>query len=201
MAKTPKVAIIYYSLYHHISTLADSIKVGVESAGAQADLFQVPETLAPEVLLKLNAPPAREVPIATIETLKEYDAYLFGIPTRFGTFPVQWKSFWDATGGIWAAGALRGKFAGVFVATATPGGGQEETVINSLSTLTHHGIVFVPFGYGHPGLNSFAEIRGGSAWGAGTFADADGSRSVSELEKDIAKTQGHDFVTTITKFS
>ena len=64
------------------------------------------------------------------------------------------KAFWDSTGKLWAEGALAGKFAGVFVTTGTPGGGQEATVMNSISTLTHHGIVFVPLGY----TTAFAQL-------------------------------------------
>ena len=131
--------------------------------------------------------------------MTEYDAFLFGVPTRFGNFPAQWKSFIDGTGGLWAKQALRGKYAGVFVSTGTLGGGQETTAINTLSTLAHHGIIYVPFGYGHPGLTTFDEIHGGSPWGAGTFAGSDGSRKVTDLEKAIAEQQGHDFYKLITK--
>jgi len=99
-------------------------------------------------------------------------AYLFGIPTRYGNFPAQFKAFWDATGGLWATGALWGKYAGVFVSTAGLGGGQESTVIASISTLAHHGINYVPLGYkpAFPILTNLAEVHGGSPWGAGTFA-------------------------------
>ncbi|KAK6457365.1 flavoprotein-like protein [Scheffersomyces xylosifermentans] len=200
MPPAPRTAIIYYSLYHHVAALANSAKAGIESAGGKADIFQVPETLPENILKILHAPPRPDVPIATNETLKEYDSFLFGIPTRYGNMPAQWKSFWDGTGSLWAKGDLRGKYAGVFVSTGSPGGGQEATVISSLSTLTHHGIVYVPLGYGHPGITSFDEVHGSSPWGAGTFAGADGSRAVTDLEKDIAKTQGHDFYKTITKF-
>ena len=44
--------------------------------------------------------------------------------------PGQWKAFWDATGQLWASGALMGKYASVFVSTASPGGGQEATVLS-----------------------------------------------------------------------
>ncbi|RCK55078.1 Protoplast secreted protein 2 [Candida viswanathii] len=195
----PRTAIILYSLYHHIYELGVAQRAGVLKAGGQADIFQVPETLSAEVLKLVKAPPKPDIPIAETKTLTEYDAFLFGVPTRFGNFPAQWKSFLDATGGLWAKQALRGKHAGVFVSTGTPGGGQETTVINTLSTLAHHGIIYVPFGYGHQGLTTFDEVHGGSPWGAGTFAGADGSRKVTDLEKAIAEQQGHDFYKLITK--
>ncbi|KAK6866852.1 Protoplast secreted protein 2, partial [Candida tropicalis] len=129
----PKVAIIIYSLYHHVAQLAEEEKKGIEAAGGQADIYQVPETLSEEVLTKMHAPAKPDYPIASAETLTQYDAFLFGIPTRFGNFPAQFKAFWDTTGGLWAQGALHGKYAGVFVSTGTQGGGQETTVVNSLS--------------------------------------------------------------------
>ena len=196
----PRVAIIIYSLYHHVYTLAESAKIGIEAAGVKPDLFQVPETLTPEILKLVKAPPKPDIPIAEPKILNNYDAFLFGIPTRFGNMPAQWKGFWDGTGGQWARGDLRGKYAGVFVSTGTAGGGQETTVINTLSTLAHHGIVYVPFGYGSPRLADLNEVHGGSPWGAGTFAGADGSREVTELEKSIAQQQGEDFIKTITQF-
>ena len=39
----------------------------------------------------MNAPPKPDFPIATADTLKDYDGFLFGIPTRYGNFPAQWK--------------------------------------------------------------------------------------------------------------
>jgi NAD(P)H dehydrogenase (quinone) len=101
-----------------------------------------------------------------IDEMKSYDAFLFGIPTRYGNFPVQWKAFWDSTGPLWATGSLAGKYAGVFVSTNTPGGGQEITVSNSLSTFVHHGIVFVPLGYKNTfaQLSTISEVRGGACF-------------------------------------
>lgn len=115
---------------------------------------------------------SKDIPFITPDVLAKYDAFLFGIPTRYGNFPAQWKAFWDSTGQQWATGAYWGKYAGVFVSTAAPGGGQESTVIASMSTLAHHGIVYVPLGYKHafPILADLSEVRGGSPWGAGTFA-------------------------------
>jgi NAD(P)H dehydrogenase (quinone) len=197
----PKVAIVYYSMYGHIRTLALAVKAGIEKAGGQADLYQIQETLPQEVLAKMYAPPKSDDPIVTPEALTKYDAFLFGIPTRYGNFPAQWKAFWDSTGGLWGQGALTGKYAGVFVSTGTPGGGQEATVLNSLSTLTHHGIIYVPLGYKHtfPLVSNLEEVHGGSPWGAGTYAAADGSRQPTELEKTMATIQGEWFWKTVAK--
>ncbi|KAL1961392.1 hypothetical protein VTO42DRAFT_120 [Malbranchea cinnamomea] len=198
----PKVAIVFYSLYGHVAKLAEAEKKGVEEAGGQADIYQVGETLSEDILQKLGAPPKPAYPVATPETLLDYDAYLFGIPTRFGNFPAQWKTFWDASVGIWVQGGFHGKKAGIFVSSASLGGGQEATVANALSTLVHHGITFVPLGYKHvlPQLTNLTEIHGGSPWGAGTLANNDGSRQPSELELDVARLQGKTFYEHISQF-
>ncbi|KAG2135586.1 flavoprotein-like protein [Suillus cothurnatus] len=199
---SPKVAIIIYSMYGHIVKMAESVKSGIESAGGSTAIYQIAETLPEEVLAKMYAPAKPSYPIITPSELADFDAFIFGIPTRYGNFPAQWKAFWDATGGLWASGALAGKFAGVFVSTGTPGGGQEATIINSLSTLTHHGIIYVPMGYKNTfgQLANMSEVRGGSPWGAGTYAGPDGSRQPSALELEIATLQGKGFWDIVSKY-
>lgn len=199
----PKIAIVYYSMYGHIKQLADAEKKGIEAAGGSVDLYQIAETLPEEVLTKMYAAPKdTSVPVLTDPAvLEQYDAFLFGIPTRYGNFPAQWKTFWDKTGKQWSTGAYWGKYAGVFVSTGTLGGGQESTAIAAMSTLAHHGIIYVPLGY----KNTFAqlanleEIHGGSPWGAGTFSAGDGSRQPTALELQIAELQGKGFYETVNK--
>jgi NAD(P)H dehydrogenase (quinone) len=202
-----KVAIVTYSMYGHISKLSEAIKDGVEKGFAtlgtpyKLDVYQIPETLPAEVLTKMHAPPKPGLPEITPAILAEYDAFLFGVPTRYGNFPAQWKAFWDATGQLWAGGKLAGKYAGMFVSTAGHGGGQESTFIAALSTYAHHGIIFVPLGYApaFPQLTSLSEVHGGSPWGAGTFAGTDGSRMATKLELEIATIQGTTFANTVSK--
>ncbi|KAL5524590.1 PST2_2 [Sanghuangporus sanghuang] len=197
----PRVAIVIYSMYGHIAKLAEAVKAGIGSAGGSATILQVPETLSPDILKLLRAPPKPDYPVVSPADLTNYDAFLFGIPTRFGNFPGQWKAFWDATGSLWTRGSLHGKYAGIFVSTASPGGGQEMTAANAISTLTHHGVIFVPLGYKNTfaQLTNITEVHGGSPWGAGTFANGDGSRQPSELEQEIAKIQGKVFWETVAK--
>jgi len=199
----PKVAIVFYSMYGHIRKLAEAELEGIKAAGGSADLLQIEETLPDEVLTKMHAPPKdSSIPVLSDpKQLEAYDAVLFGIPTRYGNFPAQYKAFWDKTGGQWSTGAFYGKYAGVFVSTASQGGGQESTVIASLSTLVHHGFIYVPLGYKNafPILTNLNEARGGSPWGAGTFAGGDGSRQPSPLELELATTQGKTFYETIAK--
>ncbi|KLJ08936.1 minor allergen Alt a 7 [Blastomyces silverae] len=197
----PKIAIVFYSMYGHIKLLAEAEKRGVEAAGGTADIYQIAETLSQDVLDKMHAPAKSSYPIAEPSTLLNYDAVLMGIPTRYGNFPAQWKTFWDQTGGIWASGGYWGKYVGLFVSTGTPGGGQESTNIAAMSTLAHHGFIYVPLGYktAMPMLANLSEVRGGSPWGAGTFAGVDGLRQPSALEIQLAEEQGTQFYKTVSK--
>ncbi|KAF6230116.1 hypothetical protein HO133_004455 [Letharia lupina] len=190
----PRIAIIYYSMYGHIGKIAEAEKSGIEAAGGKADVYQVKETLPEEVLSKMHAPgQSSSIPFITPDELEKYDAFLLGIPTRYGNFPTQWKAFWDQTGKQWQTGGYYGKYVGVFISTASQGGGQESTALAAMSTFTHHGMIYVPLGYAtaFATLANLEEVRGGSPWGAGTFAGADGSRMPTEQELSLAKT--HDW--------
>lgn len=198
-AAKANIAIIYYSMYGHIKSIAQSIVKGVESSGAEAKLFQIPETLSTEILAKMHAPPKDStIPIVTINDLVSADGILFGIPTRYGSMPAQVKSFIDSTGSIWQSGALIGKPYGIFFSTGTQGGGQETTALTSLTNFTHHGMIYVPIGYSTPLVADMSEMHGGSPYGAGTFAGATGNRQPSKIELGIAEHQGKLFGTTAT---
>lgn len=199
----PKVAIVYYSMYGHIRKLADAEKAGIEKAGGKVDLYQIAETLPQEVLDKMYAP-AKPTDVPVLEdpaVLAEYDAFLLGIPTRYGNFPAQWKAFWDKSGKQWSSGGFWGKYAGLFISTASMGGGQESTAIAAMSTLSHHGIIYVPLGYAKAfaQMTDLSEPHGGGPWGAGTLAGPDGSRQPSARELEVATIQGEEFYKTVAK--
>jgi len=201
----PKIAIVFYSMYGHIRQMAEAEKKGIEQAGGSVDMYQIAETLPEEILAKMHAPPKpTDIPVLTDPAkLASYDAFLLGIPTRYGNFPAQWKAFWDSSVGQWASGGYYGKMAGLFVSSAGMGGGQESTAIAAMSTLAHHGIIYVPFGYAKAFAKMAAldEVRGGGPWGAGTFAGADGSRQPTALELELATTQGQAFYETVAKYT
>ncbi|CAM9724425.1 unnamed protein product [Ectocarpus sp. 6 AP-2014] len=160
-------------------------------------MVRCPETLPADILEKMHAPPKDEsIPEVDVKDLVNADGILFGFPTRFGTLPTQMKSVLDATGGLWQSGGLVGKPAGVFISTATQGGGQETSALTFLTQLAHHGMMFVPIGYSSPLLFNNDEVHGGSPYGAGTLAGGDGSRMPSDLEKGVAKHQGSFFAGT-----
>jgi NAD(P)H dehydrogenase (quinone) len=132
----------------------------------------------------------QKAPIAKSDELADYDAVIFGTPTRFGNMAAQMRNFLDQTGGLWMKGALIGKVGSVFASTATQHGGQESTILSFHTTLLHQGMVVVGLPYAFQGQMRLDEITGGSPYGASTIAGGDGSRQPSANELDAARFQG-----------
>ena len=190
-----KVLIVYYSTYGHVHKMAEAVAEGVgKVSGAEPVMRRVPETLPSEVLEKMGAVDAQKamanVPICTVEELASADAIIFGTPTRFGNMCGQMRQFLDATGQLWAKGALVGKVGSVFTSSATQHGGQESTIWSFHITLLHHGFVLVGLPYAFQGQMRIDEITGGSPYGASTIAGGSGERMPSENELDAARFQG-----------
>ena len=193
-----KVLVLYYSMYGHIETMAKAIADGANSVeGVTATIKRVPELVPDEIFTKSGGKANQPAPIASPAELGDYDAIIFGTPTRFGNMASQMRNFLDQTGGLWAKGALVGKVGSVFTSSATLAG-NETTITSFHNTLFHHGMVVVGAPYSIQELFNVSEVRGGSPYGAGTFAGPDGKRTPSELELTIARKQGA-HVATIAK--
>jgi NAD(P)H dehydrogenase (quinone) len=184
-----KVLVLYYSMYGHVETMAQAVAEGAREAGATVTIKRVPELMPPEVAKAAGAKLDQAAPIATVEELPDYDAIIFGTPTRFGNAAAQMRNFLDQTGGLWYQGKLFGKVGSVFTSTAA-GGGNESTILTLMVTLLHHGMVYVPPGYGAPELSDLSVVKGGSPYGAGTIAGAKGERQPLPQELAVAKFQG-----------
>jgi NAD(P)H dehydrogenase (quinone) len=185
-----KTLVLYYSMYGHVETMAQAIAEGARAvSGVEVTIKRVPELLSDEKLSQVGGKLHQSAAIADPNELADYDAIIFGTPTRFGNMAAQMRNFFDQTGGLWAKGALVGKVASVFTSTGT-GGGNESTIISVLPTLIHHGMIYVGLPYACPELADISEVKGGSPWGAATIAAPDGSRQPSEKELAQARFQG-----------
>ena len=186
-----KVLVLYYSMYGHIEIMADAIAEGARTVdGAEAVIKRVPEIIPEDRARAMGVKLDQKAPIATVEELANYDAVIFGTPTRFGNMAAQMRNFLDQTGKLWMNGALIGKVGSVFTSTGTQHGGQETTITSFHSTLLHHGMVIVGVPYSCKGLTVMTEITGGSPYGSSTLAGSDGKRMPSENELEIARFQG-----------
>jgi len=179
----PCVWLIYYSKWGHVHTLAEAIAIGLKLEEVDVQFHRLPDENVEKEKF--------------IERLAEADAFMFGIPTRFGTMPAQVKTFFDSLGAYWRNGLIRGKMAGFFFSTSTQGGGQETTAFTCIPILTHHGLIYVPFGYVSQHLTNMTEVHGGSPYGSGTFGI---ENHPTKLEKQIAEDQGKYFGGIVKKY-
>ncbi|MBX5472080.1 MAG: NAD(P)H:quinone oxidoreductase [Acetobacteraceae bacterium] len=186
-----KVLVLYYSMYGRVEQLAEAVAKGARSVpSTTVAIKRVPEIMPPDVARKAGAKLDQAAPIATVEELADYDAIIFGTPTRFGNMAAQMRNFLDQTGPLWAQGKLIGKLGSVFTSTATQHGGQESTILSFHITLLHHGMIIVGVPYSEQRLTVIDEVTGGSPYGGGTITGSDGRRPVSANELAIVEFQG-----------
>lgn len=189
------IAIVFYSLYGHVYTLAKAVAEGVcDVSGANAQLLRVPETLSEDILKLQGALEFQKslssIPVAKPDDLEKADAIIFGTPTRFGNMIGQMRQFLDSTGALWAKGALVGKVGSVFTSSATQHGGQESTLLSFHITLLHHGMIIVGLPYSFQGQTILEEVSGGTPYGASTITGGDGKRTPTANELAAARFQG-----------
>lgn len=184
------ILVLYYSMYGHIDTMAGKVAEGARGVeGTNVTVKRVPETMDSDAFAAAGGQSNDAIPVAEPGELADYDAIIFGTPTRFGNMAGQLRTFLDQTGGLWASGALAGKVASVFTSTGTRGG-EEQTITSTWLTLAHHGMVLVPLGYTHPLQFDISRVSGGNPYGAATIAGGDGSRQPDDRELEIARHQG-----------
>lgn len=191
-----RILVVYYSTWGHVERLAQAVADGARHvAHTTVDIKRVPDLLSAAALADMRARSDQPAPLASPADLAAYDAIIFGTPTRFGNMAGAMRHFLDQTGNLWREGKLVGKIGSVFVSTGTQHGGHESTITSFHTTLLHHGMVIVGVPYTCAGLTRMDEITGGSPYGAGTFAGADGQRVPTDNELAIARFQGEHVAT------
>jgi NAD(P)H dehydrogenase (quinone) len=175
-----KMLVLYYSSYGHIERLAQAEAVGARSAGAKVDIKRVPELVPNKVALASHYKVDQIAPVARIDDLVEYDAVIFGTPTRFGNMAAQMKNFIDQAGALWTQDR----------ATASQHGGQEATILSFHTVLLHLGFIVVGLPYSFKGQLGIKDVHGVTPYGATTIVGADGARMPSALEIEAAQYQG-----------
>ena len=199
-----KLLVVYYSMYGHVLQLARAVEQGAKSvAGVEVILRRVAEfdevirkTADNQHLVNVREQQAN-IPVCTLDDLREADGVIFGSPTRYGNMTAQMKQLIDSTASLWLKGEMEGKPAGVFTSTATTHGGQETTLLTMIVPLVHLGMVIVGVPYSAEGM-IHTEARGGTPYGATTIAGARGELQPSKEDLAIASVLGQR-VATITK--
>jgi NAD(P)H dehydrogenase (quinone) len=191
-----KILIVYYSMYGHVLQLAKAVEEGARSVeGVSALLRRAEEFEAVDKIIDGNEFAAKvreqqkDIPVCTLDDLREADGIVFGTPTRFGNMAAQMKQIFDSAASLWLKGELEGKPAGVFVSTASTHGGQETTALTMMAPLIHLGMIVVGVPYSVSGM-LHTEARGGTPYGASTIAGAKGELQPAPEDLDIARALG-----------
>jgi NAD(P)H dehydrogenase (quinone) len=194
-----RILVLYYSSYGHVELMAQAQAEGVARvAGAEATVKRVPETAPPDIARASGYRVDQSAPIAQPDELEQYDAIIFGTPTRFGNMAAQMRNFLDQTGPLWMRNALVGKIGSAFCSTASQHGGQETTLTSFHSTLLHHGMIVVGLPYTFKDLTTLREVTGGTPYGASCVTGVGQElRMPTNLELEMCRFQGQ-HVATIT---
>ena len=184
----PYILILYYSRSGSVAEMASEIARGVEHIpGMQARVRTVP-AVSPNTEATEDSIPKEGPPYATIEDLQHCAGLALGSPTRFGNMAAPLRYFLDQTGGLWQSGALIGKPAGFFTATASMHGGQESTLLSMMLPLIHHGAIIVGVPFSETTL--FSTEGGGTPYGPSRFVPNDKPKVFTEDEKKICRALG-----------
>jgi NAD(P)H dehydrogenase (quinone) len=178
-----EILVLYYSVGGSVRDLAELVAQGVERVeGAAARLRTVPRIGASDAV------PDAGPPYAALEDLEACAGLALGSPTRFGNMAAPLKHFLDGTGELWRRGALAGKPACVFTASASLHGGQETTLVSMMLPLLHHGMLVMGIPYTETQLH--ATKSGGTPYGASHVSGLADDRAVSDAERTLAIAQG-----------
>src|ERR1700747_2141807 len=189
-----KILVVYYSMYGHVLQLARAVEEGAKSvAGAEVILRRVAEfeeviqkSADKEFIVNVSERQA-DIPVCTLDDLREADGVIFGSPTRYGNMTAQMKQLIDSTASLWLKGEMEGKPAGVFTCTASTHGGQETTLVTMMIPLLHLGMLIVGVPYSVEGM-IHTEARGGTPYGATTIAGGQGE--LQPRPEDLAIARG-----------
>jgi NAD(P)H dehydrogenase (quinone) len=193
------ILVLYYSRSGKVDQLAHLIAHGIEQVpGAHARIRTVPPV---STVCEQTAPaiPPSGAPYVELRDLEECAGLALGSPTRFGNMAAPLKYFLDSTGALWTRGALAGKPAAVFTATATQHGGQETTLISMMLPLLHHGMIVLGLPYTQPALTT--TTAGGTPYGASHVSGPDNERAVTDEERTLCLALGRRLAETAIKLT
>jgi multimeric flavodoxin WrbA len=121
-----KIAIIYHSGYGHTQFFAERVKEGAASVnGVSVDLINIEEATK------------------KLDQLDAYQGFIFGSPTYMGNVSGPFKTFMDATGGLWQKQALKDRFAAGFTVSGSPSGDKLTTLMTMAIFAAQHCMLWV----------------------------------------------------------
>lgn len=191
-----KILILFYSRYGNTVKMAEEIAYGAkEMSNVSVALRRIADDVPTEVISqnpewsKVVEDMNNRYPTTSIDDLvKElpnYDAVIFGSPTRFGNMAAPMKALWDRTSKLWMDGALIGKLGAVFTGAASVHGGQETTAISMMFPMFHHGMIIVGVPYSIPELT-----QSGSPYGPSRIVGPMANKEIDDADIKVARALG-----------
>jgi NAD(P)H dehydrogenase (quinone) len=120
------IAVIYHSAHGHTEYIAQQVAFGARAVeGAVVHLIKAEDITR------------------TPDKLVEYDGLVLGSPTYLGGVSGPFKSFMDATGGLWRTQQLKGKLAAGFTVSSLPAGDKQSTLLSMFVFCMQHGMLWV----------------------------------------------------------
>jgi len=113
------VLVVYFSQTGNTKKMAEAVVEGVKKEGVKAVIKDVKDVSADELL--------------------EYDGFIIGSPTYYGSMSFQIKKLFDDS--VKFHGKLDGKVGAAFASSANVGGGNETTVLDILNAMLIHGMI------------------------------------------------------------
>lgn len=171
-----KVAVVYHSGYGHTAEVAKAVAQG--AAANQGIATQL-------------------IPVTDIDRhwqdLDAADAIVFGAPTYMGSVSAPFKTFMDASSGIWYEQRWKDKIAAGFTNSASQSGDKFNSLTQLFTFAMQHGMVWVGLGL-LPGNNSSKGSendlnRLGSYSGA--MAQSNSDQGAEGMQQSDLRTAGH----------
>lgn len=179
-----EILILYYSRTGSTAELARQVARGVETVASMTARLRTVPPISTVCEAVEDEIPAAGPPYASLDDLRECAGLALGSPTRFGNMAAPLKYFLDSTGGLWLAGALSGKPAGVFTSASTLHGGHETTLLTMMAPLLHHGMLLVGIPFTEPALSKTRS--GGTPYGPSHWSGPESRAALDSEEKQIA---------------
>jgi NAD(P)H dehydrogenase (quinone) len=125
MVRPSRILIVFYSRYGNTAKIAEEIAYGAKEVfNIQLTIRRIADGIPIQVISKnpewtkvaedLNDRYPTTPITLIVNELPNYDAIIFGSPTRFGNMAAPMKAMWDATSELWTNGSLIGKVGAVF---------------------------------------------------------------------------------------
>lgn len=197
MSERPvKILILFYSRYGNTVKMAEEIAYGAkELPNVSVALRRIADDVPAEVISQNlewskvvedmnNRYPSSNID-DLIKELPNYDAIIFGSPTRFGNMAAPLKALCDRTSKLWMDGALIGKVGAVFTGAASVHGGQETTAISMMFPMFHHGMIIVGVPYSVPELT-----QSGSPYGPSRIVGPMSNKQIDDADTRVARALG-----------